>query len=156
MGVDIFLEAECVKDEAAMSLKGNCLQFNTICDPFIDVVVLHPERMQWSLLTDVVWLGLQPHISKGHLPLIDVDEKVYLNDILMYAKWKCHIRYLYSSYYAKELDDLLTEGDNWSYNQLSIFPPTMIREEEWKTFLQKLQEGIKNILISSGCKLGHE
>ena len=145
MEVCIGLRAEDIDTRASVIKADLYTQINRECYSLVHVVVLPQLGKKWKSLCDFVWCELQPYISKGHPPLI------YCGD-----NWKCHIPYLVSPQSVKELDDILTEGDKYSYDQLSKWTPMMIREEEFNTLLQKLQEGIKNKLISSGYEIFHD
>ena len=157
MSLDIFLEVDFLKEREVAFLNSQFVWFRKISYPLSRVAVFPPEVMSWSSLGDFIFSELQPHISKGHPPIIHFDEKVDNNGCFSGLRWEWHIPYLYSSHYVKMLDDILIqEGDKESYDRLSTFPTVMIREEEFNSLLKKLQEGIKNILTSSGCEIYHD
>ena len=156
MGWDLFLKVEMVKEGLAADLKFLFYGPINTCYFDIHLCVLHPEKMNWKSMGDIILSALQPYISKGYSPLTHFDEKVDKN-FLPINMWKCHIPYLYSPHYVKELDDLLIqEKDKESYDRLSKFPPVMIKGEEFNVVLKKLKEGIKDKLISSGCEIYHD
>ena len=152
MYVDIFLRADLVEERESVRLNVR-LERNMQTDVYS---VIHGEflrfcKLRLDELLDLIKSEVQPYISERFRPLGWADAKANSKGILSYFEWKYHIPCLFSSHYVKTIED------EEVFPFLSEPPPGMsISEEEFDTLLKKLQEGIKNGLISSGCEIYHD